>query len=111
MLVDVEVAGRANLEVEQAVVAERREEVIVEADPRVDVGDARAVEHEPYRDVGLASRAMDGRAPFAGAHAVAAPVTVDPCRHDAATGAGSASSTAAAINRSFSSVSRTVTRR
>ena len=62
VLVDLQVAGRPDLEVEQAVVGQRAQEVVVEADPGLDVGAARAVEVERDRDVGLAGAARDADA-------------------------------------------------
>ena len=54
VLVDLEVAVGVDREVEQAVVGERAEEMVVEADPGRDRGVAGAVEAERDRDVGLA---------------------------------------------------------
>ncbi len=59
VLVDLEVAGRPDLDVEQAVVRERREEVVVEAHTRRDLRAARAVEIEGDVDLGLARAAAD----------------------------------------------------
>ena len=53
VLVDLEVAVGADGEVEQAVVGERAEQVVVEADAGVDRPVALAVEPERDRDVGL----------------------------------------------------------
>ena len=65
VLVDLEVAGRPDLDVEQAVVRERREEVVVEPDPGRDPRQARAVEVERDVDLGLAGAAADADAPRA----------------------------------------------
>ena len=60
VLVDLEVAVGVDREVEQAVVGERAEEVVVEADARSSMrGVAGAVEAERDRDLGLARRAGD----------------------------------------------------
>ena len=117
VLVDLEVAVGLDREIEQPVVRERAQEVVVEPDPGVDGGVAGAVEPERHRDVGLARGPRDGHAPllaradgqFAerGGHAgdsvvlgAAAPAV-----------AGAAISLAALMSRSFSSGSRTVSRR
>ena len=62
VLVDLEVAVGVDGEVEQAVVGERAEEVVVEADPGVDPGVARAIEAERDRDLGLGGRPGDRHA-------------------------------------------------
>ena len=54
VLVDLEVAIGADRQVEQAVVGERAQEVVVEAQPGVDRGGARSVESERDRDRRLA---------------------------------------------------------
>ena len=56
VLVDLEVAVGVDRQVEQAVVGERAEQVVVEADPGVDRGVAGAVEAEGDRDLGLVRR-------------------------------------------------------
>ena len=65
VLVDIEVAGGPDLEVEQAVVGERREEVVVEADPGRDSRQARPVEVERHVDLGFAGAAADADSPCA----------------------------------------------
>ena len=56
VLVDPQVAVGAHGEVEQAVVGERSQQVVVEADARVDRGVARSVEAERDGDLGLVRR-------------------------------------------------------
>ena len=63
VLVDLEVAIGRDRQVEQAVVAERPQEVVVEADPRRDRGVAGAVEAERDGHVRLAGGPRDRDAP------------------------------------------------
>ncbi len=60
VVVDDEVAGRLDGEVEQAVGGERGEQVIEEPDPRTHPGLPAAVEVDGDGDGGLASGAVDG---------------------------------------------------
>ena len=115
VLVDLEVAVRLDREVEEAVVRERAQEVVVEADPGVDGRVAGAVEPEGDGDVGLAGgpgdrhaaalARADGEFAERGGHAGDSVVVgaVAPL-------AGAAISFAASMSRSFSSGSRTVRR-
>ena len=103
VLVDLQVAVGAHREIEQAVVGERSEQVVVEADARVDRGVAGTIEAERDRDLGLVRRPgeRDPAAVLARAErhvperAGHAPVSL-------------AMAVAAAMNRSFSSVERIV---
>jgi hypothetical protein len=105
VLVDLEVAVRRDRQVEEAVMTERREEVVVEPESGRDRRVARAVEPERDGDVGLAGRARDrDSAALAGADRV----VPDRGRHASAS---SRSSPAASIKRSFSAGARTVSRR
>ena len=63
VLVDVEVAVRLDVEIEQAVVGERPEQVVVETDPGGDVRRPLAVEPQLDRHPGLLRLASHGDAP------------------------------------------------
>src|SRR5690606_22028939 len=60
VIVDVQVAGAGEVEIEAGVEGERREQVVEETDPGRDAGAAGAVEHERQGDVGLAGGSRDG---------------------------------------------------
>ena len=104
VVVDVEVADRANGQVEQAVVGERAQQVIVEPDAGRDVGDPAAVEVELDRHLRLAGGPGNGHPPV---HAIADVDHAERGRH-----AGSPRSRrAAAVSRSLPARSRMVSRR
>src|SRR5439155_1398731 len=63
VVVDLEVAAGPDRQVEQAVVGERAEEMIVEADAGRDVGVAGPVEIDGHGHVGLAGRPRHRRPP------------------------------------------------
>ena len=60
MEVDMQVALGAQLQVEQRVAGQRREHVVEEADPGIDLGGAGPVEVQRQRDVGFSGGAGDG---------------------------------------------------
>ena len=106
VLVDAQVAVRGDREVEQAVVGERAEQVVVEADPGVDGRVAGSVEAERDGDVGLVGRPGDRHAP-----AVLARTDRERTERRGHGRVSVAMAVAAAMKRSFSSGSRTVIRR
>jgi hypothetical protein len=63
VLVDLQVAGRGQLQVEQAVMREGCEQVVVEADPGRHPGLTGPIEVERQLDAGLPGRAADRRRP------------------------------------------------
>ena len=105
VLVDLQVAIGGHGEVEQAVMGHRPEQVVEEPDPGVDRGGAGAVDPEGDRDRRLLRRAADRHAAT-----VARPdlQIAEWCGHASIS---LARAWAASISRSFSSGSRTVSRR
>jgi hypothetical protein len=102
VLVDLQVAARRHLQVEQAVMRERGQQVVVEADAGRDRRPPAAIQVEPDGDVGLARLARDR-------HRTA--VTVADVVRTQGGGHGGPISRAAASSRSSSSGERTVSRR
>ena len=103
VLVDLQIAGAADLEVEEAMMAERGEQVVVEPDTGLGRRATRPVEGEADRDVGLARLPGDGHRPRRGFDE---PEIAEGGDHAAASSA--AISRAAAMSRSLRRESWTV---
>ena len=110
VLVDLQIAGGADLEVEQPVVGERPEQVIVEADPGGHARPARPVEVEGQGDRGLARRPLEGH-PATRPSGHRRPAERVRRRHRPASPSSASISAAAATSRSSSSLERTVSLR